>query len=77
MCPSLCDSLTPVVPVYSVLGWFAAVVSMNEKRTGPRYDQKEIFKVTTSDGGWVAQLVGRNMHAQSMCPSVHHVQYGL
>ena len=34
----------------SALGWIAAVVSLNEKRTGPRYDQAEIFKVTTSDG---------------------------
>jgi hypothetical protein len=34
----------------NALGWIAAVVSLNEKRTGPRYDQAEIFKVTTSDG---------------------------
>ena len=48
----------------SALGWIAAVVSLNEKRTGPRYDQAEIFRVTTSDGEQF--LVGILMY-----PSTH------
>ena len=34
----------------SVLAWLAAVVTLNEKRTGPRYDAAAISKETVSDG---------------------------
>ena len=36
--------------LFSVLGWFAAVIILNEKRTGPRYESEAISKVTSTDG---------------------------
>lgn len=34
----------------SVLAWLAAVVALNENRTGPRYEAAAISKETVSDG---------------------------